>query len=773
MPSFLENDTQSHRVNQRWPRVLQVLALACASLASATASAQPPNPETPASPAPTNITPPVLLTKPMVSYPKGAHGDGRVVLAITVNADGTVRTVRVMGGEEPFASAAAGAARTWQFDAASRDGQPVAAVIRFEVKFKAPAAEAQDGVTPQPAIGAQPAAGQHAPKQGEPSANPPITVYVRGTRAPAVTSMTRAEVRQLPGAFGDPFRAVEAMPGVTPVASGLPYFYVRGAPPGNVGYFLDGIRVPYLYHIGLGPSVVHPGLMERVDLYPGGYPARFGGLAGAIVSGETAEPRPELHGEGNLRLFDVGALAETGFANGRGTALVGGRYSYMAAMLSLVDPSIVLDYRDYQARASYDITPKDRVSIFSFGAYDLYGERLADRLKILFGSEFYRLDVRYDHAFSRASTLRWAVTLGYDQTRVGEQRNGRDRSIGTRLLIHHPLDDNMTVRAGADLAVDAFGASSLAYDDPQDPETRKLNALFPKRTDTALGAWADLVWNLSPAVEVTPGVRAMLFTSGASSALAIDPRIVARFKITDKVRIIHAYGIAHQPPSFVAPIPGLAPGTLKNGLQSAFQTSAGVETDLPQEVTASATLFHNAFFNMTDTLGSTTGEYDLASDRRSQGSAAGLELLVRRRLTKKLGGFLSYTLARSVRTLGRETFPSAYDRTHVLNAAVAYDFGRGWRAGTRLVFYSGNPVASPSHGLIVPPRSGNPKRNPAFYRLDLRLEKRWIPWKRGWLSLVFELMNATLSRESIMSPEGDVSTIGPVTIPSVGLEGGY
>ncbi|MEI9949386.1 MAG: hypothetical protein WDO74_10485 [Pseudomonadota bacterium] len=32
----------------------------------------------------------------------------------------------------------------------------------------------------------------------------------------------------------------------------LPFFFVRGAPPGNVGYFLDGIRVPLLFHIALG-----------------------------------------------------------------------------------------------------------------------------------------------------------------------------------------------------------------------------------------------------------------------------------------------------------------------------------------------------------------------------------------------------------------------------------------------------------------------------------------------------------------------------------------
>src|SRR5207249_4000018 len=69
------------------------------------------------------------------------------------------------------------------------------------------------------------------PKKGT-VAVPEILVEAEKT-PPAVTSLSKAEVRELPGAFGDPFRAIEALPGVTPIVSGLPYFYVRGAPPGN------------------------------------------------------------------------------------------------------------------------------------------------------------------------------------------------------------------------------------------------------------------------------------------------------------------------------------------------------------------------------------------------------------------------------------------------------------------------------------------------------------------------------------------------------------
>jgi hypothetical protein len=586
-----------------------------------------------------------------------------------------------------------------------------------------------------------------------------------------VSSMTRAEVRQLPGAFGDPFRAIEVLPGVTPIVSGLPYFYVRGAPPGNVGYFLDGVRVPYLYHVGLGPSVVHPALVDRVDLYPGGYPARFGRFAGGIVAGETAAPRDDLHGEANLRILDVGALAETGFAGGRGTVLVGGRYSYTAAILSLVAKDIALDYRDYQVRATYDLTPADRIGVFGFGSYDLLAQRQPGGLNILFGSEFHRLDTRYDHSFGHGATLRIAGTVGFDQTHIGEQRNATDHITGARMEFYDPISDAVTVRAGVDATVDTFGTSSQAYTDPDDPGTQRYNRLFAPRTDLAFGAYAEAVLEVHPRIEVTPGVRFDVFTSGGTSASAVEPRLAARLKLTKHLRLLEAYGLVHQPPAFVVPVPGLTPAGLDQGLQRAVQASAGAEIDLPWETTLSASLFHNSFYNMTDALASTSavqGGFLQGLEQRTSGQAVGLEVFARRSLSEKLGGFVSYTLSRSLRSLGNATFPSAFDRTHVANAALAYDLGKRWRLGGRLVFYSGVPKTVPPRGLIVPPPSLHPERDPDFFRLDLRLEKRWLVGKRGYISLVFEVLNATLSKETIAS-----QTIGPVTIPSIGVEGGF
>jgi hypothetical protein len=121
-----------------------------------------------------------------------------------------------------------------------------------------------------------------------------------------------------------------------------------------------------------------------------------------------------------------------------------------------------------------------------------------------------------------------------------------------------------------------------------------------------------------------------------------------------------------------------------------------------------------------------------------------------------------------MRSSGRERFPHAFDRTHVLNAALGYDLGRKWRAGGRIVFYTGVPDIRESDGLVQPLRTSEPSRTAPFFRLDVRLEKRWDLSGQRWLSFVTEVMNATLSQETFGGQD-----VGPITIPSIGLEAGF
>ena len=74
------------------------------------------------------------------------------------------------------------------------------------------------------------------------------------------------------------------------------------------------------------------------------------------------------------------------------------------------------------------------------------------------------------------------------------------------------------------------------------------------------------------------------------------------------------------------------------------------------------------------------------------------------------------------------------------------------------------------------------KRLPPFYRIDTRFEKRWTLGKTGFISLVVEVLNTFLAQEvlgedCVVDDVGrqrcSPSKLGPVTIPSLGLEGGY
>jgi hypothetical protein len=69
-------------------------------------------------------------------------------------------------------------------------------------------------------------------------------------------------------------------------------------------------------------------------------------------------------------LFDAGALLEAPFADGRGSALVAGRYGYPGPILGAVNPDMELGYWDYQARTSWRVTPSDTLGLFAFGSHD-------------------------------------------------------------------------------------------------------------------------------------------------------------------------------------------------------------------------------------------------------------------------------------------------------------------------------------------------------------------------------------------------------------------
>src|SRR5262249_26125433 len=125
----------------------------------------------------------------------------------------------------------------------------------------------------------------------------------------ARTTLSGRDITQIPGTLGDPFRVIGTLPGVSSVMSLLPFPIVRGSSPGNTGFLIDGVRVPLLFHLLAGPSVIHPEFVDSIEFSPGGFPVEYGGYTGGIVDGKTrAARRDEERIDVDLNIFQLGGL---------------------------------------------------------------------------------------------------------------------------------------------------------------------------------------------------------------------------------------------------------------------------------------------------------------------------------------------------------------------------------------------------------------------------------------------------------------------------------
>jgi hypothetical protein len=658
----------------------------------------------------------------------------------------------------------------------------LAAVTAARTVLAQPASPADP---PQPAPAVAPALSRAAPAAAGPSqvaAGPipppgdaPVEVTVHGNRPsgpPGADVINASDARAIPGAFGDPFQAIAALPGLAPMASGLPFFYVRGAAPADTGYFVDGIPVPTLFHIGPGASIVPGALVDHVDFFPGAAPARYGRFVGGIIAGQITEPSPAARGEASVRLFDASAFVESPVGESS-SVVVAGRYGYPNLLLSIFAPTLSLHYGDYTFRWTQSLSDSDRISLFALGAYD-HEEDTSQNL-VPVDSQFHRIDLRYDHRWATGS-LRVATTFGDDRTSGNVPDSVAETVESTSARVR--LELALRLGAAADLSVGA-DANAIHYGYGLN-QGIAASVPSPVGSEEVAGAYADVTLHVLPGVDLVPGARVDEYHPSSSlpgpAAFAIDPKLAARVALSPSLTWVSTLGVAHQEPGYVVPVPGLR--ILPSAhLQEVDSVAESVELRLPWAVKARLTGFYDADRNVSDFVATCGLSLTCTSVTSVNGRTYGLEILVERALTRRLGGWLSYTLSRAERTLDDRMYLSPFDRTHVVSAVVHYDLGRGYGAGVRGTYYTGRPDLPPAQG--APPQESDQVRLPDYYRFDVRLDKRWDLGRGEWLTAVAEFFDATLTKEAVDTKCNFLTRlctpeyVGPIALPSVGLEGGW
>ncbi len=718
------------------------------------------------------LVPPRVVELPDIAI-EGEQGDVEVV--VVIDAEGHATIADCTHGEALCAAIADALARG-RFEPATRDG--VAIPSRIAVRLGG----APNAPSPQP----PPSGREGAEAEVQPSRQPPASgrrepdgeedagFSARAAVAPVIPGsrrLTLQETRDLPGAFGDPFRAIDALPSVTPVLSGLPYFYVRGAPPASTLYVYDDVPVPALYHLAAGPAVIHPRMVGPVRLYAGVPPTRYGRLTGGAVVGEGPDaPESGAEGELELRLIDI-----TGFAKaqvGDATVQIAGRYGYPALLLSIFSPAVDLAYWDYQTRIEVPIG-RDTFQLIWFGSYDSFsaeetnaegrGDGIPDRTSLTL--QFHRLEARYIRRFG-AFELGSAMRLGFEESSLQGDDSG-DTAVSIGLASGGPRlwlawrEGTTRMRLGTELVASvgdiSLGGDTMSEDRVAAPTNLTLAAV-PGRTTYAL--YGEITFAPIEHLELTLGLRGDVWIAGGGFDGALDPRMRAVLTPRPGLEFHVALGALHQPAVFFLPIPGLSEIATDYGLQRALQGEIGAGYDLIEDLRAEVQLFVHRYdglvfpdFFFQGDVQCGDGNNDCARIEREErvgGTSYGGEIFIRKPPGGVVNGFLSYTLAWA--NIDDDAvqggFTPSYDVRHVLNAVGQVDLGAGFTAGIRLHLRSGKVLGQYYIDLDAFTPYRYEQRLPVFARLDAQVAYAWdVDYGRHRVAL--EFFNATLSREPV------------------------
>ena len=754
--------------------------LALPGLAAENVHAQPATPEQ-------EVTPPRLIEAPAIELPAGTEplpDDAAVDLRVTIDASGAVTDVEVIAPlREDIDALVVEAARGMRFEPARRGGVAIPSQIqfRYRVEIAAEGTDAGTGTDTGTGTGDGSRIAEDGSRIAEPEPDPEpelrddtggfgATGRVRRPEAGAATRITLRgeELTTVPGTFGEPLRVVATLPGVARTPFSLGYFIVRGAAFENTGFFVDGFPVPILYHLGAGPAVLSARIVDTLDFYPGGFPTRYGRFAAGIIALETGAPDHRgLRLEGEVDLFRASALAVVPIDGGRGVVTAAFRRSYFDLILPLVVDGLELAYTDWQLRFDYDLSDDLAMSLFWFGSSDLLdsteaaGAGVSDE-QTQTGLEytFQRFIGKLTIDLGDRAEISWAGTIGLDGSNIFRREPGgvdigaeiTGVTLGQRVEAVVPVGRTFQTTAGVDVLTRMYEATTTfpvppgygAYPPPLlDPQT---TAITVEPIVMTAAPYVEQVVRPGP-FEIAAGLRLEYLRYAQYSGVTFDPRGVVRYQVSPMVTVKAATGLFTQPPQPFQIDPRF--GNPKLEPQRSWQTSAGVELALPEQVEVESQLFYTYMYQMPRTqnvLREDMGREVFVAD--GEGRAYGWELLVRRKVEDGLYGWLSYTLAWSERFLGNgETIPFFFDQRHTLNLAASYAVD-GWRFGARFQLSSGRPdrpvlganedVDSYRFDSI---RGGLVDRLPVYHQLDVRIDREFTLGRNVEGSVYLDVLN--------------------------------
>jgi TonB family protein len=614
--------------------------------------------------------------------------------------------------------------------------------------------------------------------------NEAVGLYAPQTEEVTRRVLTIDEVRRVPGSFGDPVRIIQTLPGAARTPFGTGFLVIRGSNPEDSGVYVDGVRIPLIYHLTGTTSVLAPDLIEQVAYLPGGYGVQYGRSMGGTIDIKTKDTfeTPKLTWGTDILDSQVYYEGPIGKNKKHGVA-IGARRSYVDLFIPIFAPqgfTIKPRYWDYQVK--WAIPTEGKASLFVYGFNDLV--ELGTPADVAQGSDqdtqgdlrteysSHRIVGHVTHPFSDTLSISVTPSVGLDYTLfgLGDSFTLDTYTILSELRVELPWapTEHVEVVPGVDF-LGGFGtfdfASPFRFVDADDPLAERESVSLTGN-GTFWGPDPYLKANLRPladpeALVITPGVRADIVTANyggditegveapAWTIVAVDPRLSTRIRVVDPFVLKASTGLYHQPPQ---PFESVGVGTkLDLGFERAWASSLGFEQQVSQAVKWDVEGFYKDMDDLIVFREEWQGFGDQIFENSGVGRSYGVETILRHLPANHFFGWISYTLSRSERRdrPDAEWYRFDFDQTHILSAQGGYELPAGFGVSAQVQYVTGNPDQPYNSGVFdVDGGFYNPlgteqeqSRLPPFFQTSFRVDKVF-PFKRWQLETYVDLLNA-------------------------------
>lgn len=582
-------------------------------------------------------------------------------------------------------------------------------------------------------------------------------------------------IQSMPSFVGeaDLMKAITFLPGVAAGRDGYSHVYVRGGDRGQNLMLIDGIKVYNSSHAGGFVSQFNADALKHVDVYKGGFPARYGGRASSVIDVYTRDGNSQRpSGKISVGLVSSSLLYEMPVGE-RTTFFVAGRSSYydlftrgarQAVKSGKTGDHFGYTFYDINAKIKHRLSDANTIMLSFFHGNDIMrsGEHFEytnahterdNRMVMRNTGLSFTHTMSGDIFFWRntISASEYANISEYKQSLRQYAENYSEEEKAESRIRDLTAQSRMEITTGINVA--RFGVEASAYNFNPGMMHRYYNDKTVQAvTDTVVGVVSDInsqELNLYAEDEIqlgrfalNAGLRATYYHCPDADYTRLEPRASMRLSLCDALSFKANYSVMNQ---FNHVLVNNEEGTEREVWlaatdklkpQHAEQVSAGFfYGNEERKADLSVEAFYKKMSNLVEYLCVTeTHESINDIEKRTTAGGIGRSYGIEVQATKafdKVKATVGYTLSWSDRkfdTLNNgEWFPFIYDKRHDLSLMVQWQINDLYSLSGNFAFASGMPVTLPvaysafddnfeSYYIY---NGINNRRMPAYHRLDL------------------------------------------------------